>query len=471
VTPEALASTSRGAVVAAAGCGKTDLIARSVAVAPGRQLVLTHTNAGVDAIRRRLRRCGVAADRIAVDTIHGWCLKYIVAYPQRSGGLPVGADGGTNWNAICPSMANLLETPTVRKVVKASYDGLYVDEYQDCDEPQHELVRRLSDFMSTRILGDPLQAVFRFAGELPPWTAEVEASFPRVATLTTPWRWQRQGENRELGDWLIEVRGTLEARRGLDLRDPCIRFVQTPSARGWGDLAQELCFEAARDGGTVAAIMKWASGYLVVGRLTGGSYQCVEPISAKDAAKCLTALEAAPAAKRSSVIVEHLERLATGTEEPLAAVAAARGSGGFTEDPLVFEAARHLETVDAGGTPGAAAEALDALVRLPGLRVYRRELLWATIDSLRDADGGGYVDLLDSLRRRRNLTSHIGRRLSRRTAGSTLLLKGMEFDHAIVIDTGDFSLSDLYVALTRASRTLTVLSPTPVIDPRRLRAK
>ena len=406
MTPEALAATSRGAVVAAAGCGKTELIARSVAVAQGRQLVLTHTNAGVDAIRRRLRRHGVPAERIAVD---GWCLKYLVGYPSRSGGLPVNADGETNWNAICPVMANLLRSRTIRKVVEASYDGMYVDEYQDCDESQHELIIRIADIVPTRILGDPLQAVFRFAGEPPPWAGPVEEAFPRVATLTTPWRWTRPGENHDLGAWLIQARGILEARRPLDLEEAPLRWVKTPSAQGWRETAQRVCFEVGRQGGTAAAVTKWGpSGYLVVGQLTGGSYQCVEPISAKDAASCLTALEATPPGGRSGVLVTHLQRAATGTDEPLAAVLAARrgevGEGGI--DRLTASAARLLDTLDEGGGPGVAAEALDALGQLPGVRIYRRELIWATIDSLRDAGEGGFSNLLAAQRKRRNHTSH-----------------------------------------------------------------
>lgn len=48
-----------------AGAGKTELIAASVAKATqqgGTCLVLTHTHAGVDALRRRMKKFGVASD-------------------------------------------------------------------------------------------------------------------------------------------------------------------------------------------------------------------------------------------------------------------------------------------------------------------------------------------------------------------------------------------------------------------------
>ena len=49
---EAMLRSRRSFAVAAAGCGKTDLLARLVAdQRSGRQLVLTHTHAGVAAIK------------------------------------------------------------------------------------------------------------------------------------------------------------------------------------------------------------------------------------------------------------------------------------------------------------------------------------------------------------------------------------------------------------------------------------
>ena len=59
-TPEEFAASDRACVVAAAGCGKTRLIADAVKVLEGtRQLILTHTHAGVNALRYKLRAVGV----------------------------------------------------------------------------------------------------------------------------------------------------------------------------------------------------------------------------------------------------------------------------------------------------------------------------------------------------------------------------------------------------------------------------
>src|SRR3546814_6154259 len=62
--------------VLAAGAGKTELLARCCAVSPDdarRTLLLTHTNAGVEVLRRRIALVGGDPRRTHVATIAGWC--------------------------------------------------------------------------------------------------------------------------------------------------------------------------------------------------------------------------------------------------------------------------------------------------------------------------------------------------------------------------------------------------------------
>jgi integrase len=58
-----------------------------------------------------------------------------------------------------------------------------------------------------------------------------------------------------------------------------------------------------------------------------------------------------------------------------------------------------------------------------------------------------------------------GRRVDRRTVSRTLLIKGPEFDHALVLDAESLSVNELYVAITRGSTSLTVLSAGPIVSP------
>ena len=85
------------------GGGKTELIARATCFASetaGRQLILTHTHAGVHALRARLARLGVAPQSYTLTTIAGWALKWALHYPSVSGLRITQPDTPDEWNAV-----------------------------------------------------------------------------------------------------------------------------------------------------------------------------------------------------------------------------------------------------------------------------------------------------------------------------------------------------------------------------------
>ena len=73
-------------------------------------------------------------------------------------------------------------------------------------------------------------------------------------------------------------------------------------------------------------------------------------------------------------------------------------------------------------------------VRRSGLATppYRRELLSATCNALRLVVAGEQEDLESAAWHVQNKVRHAGRRLAKRSVGSTLLVKGLQFDHAVI---------------------------------------
>jgi len=54
---------------------------------------------------------------------------------------------------------------------------------------------------------------------------------------------------------------------------------------------------------------------------------------------------------------------------------------------------------------------------------------------------------------------HTGRPIShRKLIGTTLLVKGLEYDHAVILEADILDAKDLYVAMTRGSKSLTIIS-------------
>jgi DNA helicase-2/ATP-dependent DNA helicase PcrA len=59
----------------------------------------------------------------------------------------------------------------------------------------------------------------------------------------------------------------------------------------------------------------------------------------------------------------------------------------------------------------------------------------------------------------------VGRPLPRRAVGSTLLLKGLEAEVAVILNAGALDARNLYVAMTRGSKTLTICARSPILNP------
>jgi DNA helicase-2/ATP-dependent DNA helicase PcrA len=91
--------------------------------------------------------------------------------------------------------------------------------------------------------------------------------------------------------------------------------------------------------------------------------------------------------------------------------------------------------------------------------VFRREMFSAMRSALKTRLAGQSGSLVDALWHVQNRVRHAGRGIVRRSVGSTLLVKGLEFEHSIIVHSPSMNRKDWYVALTRATQSVTVLSP------------
>lgn len=94
---------------------------------------------------------------------------------------------------------------------------------------------------------------------------------------------------------------------------------------------------------------------------------------------------------------------------------------------------------------------------------FRRELMSSARRSIKLVIDGEQPDLDSAAWQVQNTARHAGRRLASRSVGSTLLVKGLQFDHAVIVAPERLEINDLYVAMTRASKTITIVSPVPIL--------
>jgi DNA helicase-2/ATP-dependent DNA helicase PcrA len=476
---EVAATVRRASIVAAAGCGKTEQIALATKASAGKRLILTHTHAGVDALKARMGKCGVPSSKHQIETIAGWSLRYAAAFPMRSCLRSTEPEKREEWNAVYESAARLLRSGAVRSVIAASYDGLFVDEYQDCTLPQHGVICALTDHLPACLFGDPLQAIFDFKGQTPvEWEEHVFPEFPLSGRLTTPWRWKKGG-NYNLACWLHRSRQALENGEPLDLRG-------CPDCVKWHRLPPNLHTDASRnqrfaeilsacrdiqvgDGETLVVIGDSAnmrSRSQLAKQLSKMRFSNIEPVSCGDMIEHAHNIQSAGNEERLAALLEFATSCMTGADKGgLLRAVVSRKSGGRSGKKKFGALIEHCLAVEEPGHYGALQSVLLGLYYRNDTYTYRSEMLFALCTAIKLVASGQCSTLPEAVWHVQNRMRHAGRRLRKRNIGSTLLVKGLEFDHAVITDAEALKRKDLYVGITRAIRSLTVLSSSPVIVP------
>ena len=464
-----LLSVDRGSVTAPAGCGKTHLIAFSLSKHVGTKpvLVLTHTNAGAAALRQRMKKASVASSSFRVSTIDGFAMRLIAMFPMRSAidlrVLEI-VDPRNDYPAIRNAALALLQAGHLSTALRATYARVIVDEYQDCNLLQHSIIDALACELPTVVLGDPMQAIFGFAGnQLVNWVQDVAARFPPIGELETPWRWINAGTE-ELGCWLLHARAELQAGRNVDLSTAVagLEWIQLDRAN----------LEGGRRTAAHTRLQDGEETVLIIGdaRNPRGRHQFTSQTRGATSVETVDLGDLTVFARRFDLTrADALEHLVNFAGDVMTGVSAtthlgriktlqggrARNSPSAAEEAsLAF--AKHP-------TLGAALLVLQQLEAQPGARVFRPEMLNCCLSAMRSVTGD--KTFLDAVLQARERNRHHGRPVSRRAVGSTLLLKGLEADVAVILQPEQMDACNLYVALTRGAKRVLVCSERSVLSP------
>jgi len=462
-----LLALERGLVVAPAGCGKTELIARSILQHDDSKpiLVLTHTNAGVAALRGRLDRAGVERSKYRLYTIDGWAIRLISSFPERAGHDPaILTSQRPNYPAIREAAAMLIKAGHIDDIIRASYSRLMVDEYQDCSIRQHAIVIHAARCLPTCVVGDPLQAVFGFGADpLADWASHVESFFPLAATLDRPWRWIN-ADSEALGDWLLDVRRKLLAGETIDVSSG-------PSEVTWIQLDGNDDHLKLRRAGRVAPPDK-AGKVVIIGKSTSPESQrlfakqtpgavTVEAVDLRDLVSFAHRLDlSSPEAVRH--VAEFAESVMTNVGaadlvkrvETIQAGRARKSPSDAERAALAFQSDRTTSRV---------ADLLVEINKEGGVRAYRPDVLRGCLRALSNCSANDNLTFAQAAIQVREQSRVAGRVLPKRAVGSTLLLKGLEADVVVVLDADELDPRNLYVALTRGAKRVVICSRSPIL--------
>lgn len=448
----ALGEAERASLIAPPGHGKTWTLARAVAYAPAPQLVLTHTHAGIHALRRHLHNAGVPPWDYDIDTIAGFATRWAAAYP-RTGGWDVNA-AEPDLDELHPAATRVLARPQLLACVQRSYRGVLVDEYQDCTVDQHLLILALAEVLPARVVGDPLQAVYTF-GNSPSvdFEADVYPPFPPLDPLTFPWRW---ADNQALAADLQRLREQLLAGEEPD-------WVDYPAISVCGDHPATLAAECARVadlGGSAVVLRKHPGQAHNTAKRLRGRFVSMEELAGRDVLAAAAALDNRSGPERAAAVIDVFEACTTKVASALKEYrqryqdaeipAVPRGK----KAPLITA----LNAVASNDEPSTLCAAIEAARSYPDVVVYRPEILdnlaaGAQRCQFRE-ESTSLVTEVGEVRDRERRT---GRRLPNRVVSRTLLVKGLEFDHVIVCDLTDMDACHMYVALTRAGKSVSII--------------
>ncbi|HBO2318251.1 UvrD-helicase domain-containing protein [Pseudomonas aeruginosa] len=461
---------ARGSITAPAGCGKTQIIADTLTMHRGPKpvLVLTHTNAGVTALRLRMKRGNVPASAYRIATLDGFAMRLVAMFPMRSGLAPEVLqlrNPATDYVAIRQAAFRLVTSGDLHDSLAATYAFLIVDEYQDCNLVQHAFVTGLSAVLRTCVLGDPMQAIFGFRGNaLVDWNGHVLQQFPQIGELNRPWRWINAGTE-GFGQWLLVCRRTLQAGGNIDLQQipPQVTWIQLQAATATQQRLNAAMTRAPTPTGQVLVIgdsRNYRGRHQMASQTPGAS--TVEPVDLRDLTDFGAAFDL-QAEMALTLLVNFAASVMTqvGTSTLLPRLDALRRRTARTP-PSIAEGA--LMAFAAEPSYPRAATALRTLADQQGARVYRPDVFHCCLRALQMA-GSGTCSFAEATARERERNRHDSRPLARRAIGSTLLLKGQEAEVAVIPNPESMDAKHLYVAMTRGSVRLVICSETPHLVP------
>ena len=482
--------SKRSLLIAPAGYGKTYSIAECLKYTKGRQLILTHTHAGVTSLKNKLASHNYESHiSYSVETISSFAQKYVSAfYPQHK--IPNQNLSSEYHKFMVEHATTLFGISPVKNIIKTSYTGLFIDEYQDCTVPQHNMLMELTKFLPTHILGDHLQAIFRFdnSDELVNFDSDLQ-HFEKFHGLQTPHRWLQEGNNNELGEELKSIRSMLEVGKPIKLKsnDSIELHVlhvkkgdfqnSASSYRKW--LKQLIENHDSQSLLILVPEYKEKNNGKLIPKGTVNDRAKIK--SQIDFGHRLTLLEAIDDRSFYSLAKSADELINTigNAKKPLKKCNQFLSKLFNTTDLKKWINTETNALVQKGNLVDKTKsdlfrECLNRFLDNPSYlslrnvvicakedlkcKYKRNELLYSFLRAIEQAEINN-LDTYQSMIEQRNRVRRSGTRENKRCIGTTLLTKGLEFDTVAILDAHNFNCpKNFYVAITRACKKLVIFS-------------
>jgi hypothetical protein len=513
---QSFVENDKSLLISPAGYGKTHTIVECLKYTEGRQLILTHTHAGVASIKEKIVKACIDPKAYSVETISSFSQRYLNAF-YTGNDIPDQNNKGRNdtetdyHSFVIDKTGTLLLSPLIRRVIKASYNGLFVDEYQDCTILQHRLIMEISNLIPIRILGDPLQGIFDFIGDVVDFNADL-GGFKRFPDLKVPYRWYKSGNNNSLGELIKGYRDPLKSGgsitvkmnggSGLYVIPVSEGDFENPRSKYRKKISSLILNK--NNNPDFESLLIIVPEYLDIkkGYKRGGIAERATILSKIDYSNKVVLLEAiddkafygiardvdmiiesiANAKKPIKKLYDVLSKIFSKTSP------AKRNNVGLNDwifnKPKEIKSDYHIKSkrADDRNLCSSLKQYFDKLIANPSYKgVYvliqfmindlnikrkpRREVLSSLLKSLSGSINND-ISVYESMKAHKNVIRRVGRKVKGKCIGTTLLTKGLEFDTVAILDAHRFDCpKNLYVALTRCCKNLVVFTESSKLGP------
>ncbi|SHK00174.1 DNA helicase-2 / ATP-dependent DNA helicase PcrA [Tangfeifania diversioriginum] len=471
-------------LIAPAGYGKTYAISESLKWTKGHQLILTHTHAGVASIKEKIKIIKPEC-KYTVETISSFAQKYVEAF--YCGMLPDQDDAGF-FQFIIKKAAELFHVETIKTVLKVTYSGLFVDEYQDCSKTHQLLIFAISKLIPTHVLGDPLQGIFNFNNE-PLVDFETDLYSYKNFELHEPWRWKKT--NPALGEYLKEIRSTLLKGKPVDIglldgieNCKCLIIKENDIYVNGSDYRKWLN-RIAYNNKSIADLNDilvlshenniWQR--IKLNQKLGNRFHLIEAFDDKDFYKFSKSFDMLT---QSDNLYHDLITLLKGRIDKRGKKRSKRvgtllsGLNNYFNNDFkcpnpkrkeLSMIVNKIKLIESNFDFSLLASILISLSKLENVRIVRNELFYDLCNSFQKSSIEK-ISVFESMKEIRNVKRRVGRKINGKYIGTTLLTKGLEAKTVVILDAHKFTdPKNFYVAMTRASSRLIVFSEENILNP------
>jgi superfamily I DNA/RNA helicase len=473
---------NRSLLIAPAGHGKTTAIADCILQCPedSCQLILTHTHAGIASLRTKFKNKNIPHKKYQLETITGFAQRYVLSY-LGSSKLP-SEDDKSYFNIAVEECKLLLQSSVVQTILKISYGGVFVDEYQDCTIAQHNMIMTLASNMPLHVLGDPLQGIFSFeSSALVNFDNDLNI-FTKFELLNHPWRWK--DTNPVLGQCISNIRESLIKGELIELNNLKINGLYVINSSEENEKFSSLINIINKEKNILVIypsyheVNKYGNIQLrgdLNDRIRlkqrvdfSNKFSLIDAIDSSEYYSCakliddfLSKCKKGRKIKRVARFYDILEHLHLNSSEISKWINKSRNT--FVKRTKVNaiyseELAKTYSQFEATITLENLKILIEKIIALPKIKCYHRDF-YHTINNCLGIAIKDDISLFEAMKLVKTRIRHQGRKINDNCIGTTLLTKGLEFDTVIIWDANKFEdAKNFYVAISRACKNLYILS-------------